>query len=251
MNDNEEKDNLDNFFKEHFASLPKFEESENRDKILLNILLARIEEQRKEQEYLKQNPSLFGRMRHLLMDFTFYAPKFAIPLALLLVFIIAFLIYNNNQQSNISPKIAKNQTIKQSDSTIAKNNVVVEENDVAINETQIVELGKLNYDFASRTVSDENLNNDSLISNVKEIISNYFSNNKIAYKKNKLKFETTELNFDNKVYHLELNLNKNSKEINFLLYQSNQTNSNLKNISPKKIKNDLQDELMKNLLNME
>ena len=250
MNENEEKDNLDNFFKEHFASLPKYEESENRDKVLLNILLARIEEQRKEMELQKQKRSFFDLLRSLVLNFNFIAPKFAIPLALLFVFAIAYFLFNN-QQNTSSSKIAKNQEISNVDSAIVKNNAKVEENTNIMQENKKIELGELNYNFASRAISEGSINNDSLMTVVKDLISKYFAKNKIGFKKNANKFETIELIDNDKVYKLELFINKNKKEVQFSMIQLNQSNYNFKQINPNKIKDEIQDELIKNLMQIE
>ncbi len=241
------QDELDGFFKEHFESLPKFEQSESRDKILLNTILARAEEIRKAELASSKQSKFSYKFAEFIRNFSIFTPQFAIPIATLLILSLVFFLININEQSNKQIQNPQNKEI-------AKQSIPTVQNEIAVNnvepkiEEKVVDFGSISYDFASRSVGSEQENADSLNKEVMKLISNYFKNKKIKYEISGNSIEADWLLDKNTLFKLKATINKKSKEIQFD-YKSKKSIDvkEIQSISPERIKIELQDELMKNL----
>jgi hypothetical protein len=265
---NNEFDKIDNFFKDHFNSMPKFNESENREKILLNTLLAQAEQKRKiVHAGGTEKVFFYSRVTDYFSNFSFLSPKYAIPMATLLVVGIAFLLIKDIKtpteeyaKKNENKEIIVPEKKQDNPVTLEKKGIAVtpENQDLAINKTtekqnndvqnevSSSDFGSISYDFTTRGSETETPNEKSLADLSISIIKDVLEQKGIKFTQKGNTIETEWLAEKEKLIKLTTNINPATKDINLKLQQKqNDNNQSYKKVEIASLKRKLEDDIFK------
>jgi hypothetical protein len=256
-----EKNKIDDLFKDHFNTMPKFDENENKDKILFNTVLAQAKIKRDSiHKEVIGELNFFHKVKEYFIEFSILSPKYAIPLATLVVttFAILYLSFNNTSNNiSIAKKdtliLENNQILNQkplNNNDLATNN---EMNDEKIsNEVNSTDFGSINYDFSTRVAVINNIVNNRLNDLVNEIIIELLDNMKIKFSKSDNVFATEWLRNNNQLIQINLNIDSNNKSIKLNIKNKKYEDKlNYKKINPKDFKKQLENRIYNLFSNIE
>lgn len=230
----EDKENIDEFFKEYFDSLPESNFSDEMEQKLKNSIFEKVIENR-----TRKVENNFSRIINLVYGKKYVYPKLAA--ASILLAISFYFIFRSEYKSEIQYDftVVKPDT---TDQQIKKDSMLLQPI-IKIPDFEEIQFASLNYDLTFRSLDDaDNVNEKKVIS----IINDELSVQNLQYSiKNEI-IKTEEFNYNNKISYLNIIVNKNSKEINFrLLFRiATETDKDLKKINPKIIINQIESKIL-------
>jgi hypothetical protein len=247
---NIDNSSLDGFFGEHFNSMPPYEGSENRDKILLNTIMAEAEAKRR-AIHSSDKSTILDKLAELFSPKLLLSPKFAVPMAAVMIVGIYFIAFYKNPATQPYGSESKKPPVLQQDISKGRSSELVQpgkENSPSIidNTISVSDLGRISYDYTVRGAETEEQAPDELAHAAESVITDVLSENGIAFTKNANTIETEWLSENGKEVRLLIKVNESKKEVRLSLESKAQSKDRkLRWVDTKSLKKQIEDNLYK------
>lgn len=249
-NDNNEFEDLDKLFQSHKDSLPEFEQSDYRDKVMLDAIFAKSDEIRKKaMKEKKSKQGIFIRVRYFWDEINFLSPKYAISAGLLISGLTLFFIFNSSEQPQTKSFSIKTEldTTQNHSNFAQKTDTITETN--TDGDLLTTDLGSISYDYSVRgnTSTNDSIN---LESRVIELIVLAMKEYKVSPKINNNIVESSMYLDKSSITQIQVVVKPKSKKVTFKIIQKNNSSKDsFPRINSQELKNSIEDKIYLKLSN--